>query len=139
MKNKLFIGFILVVLLFVGIAGCTSSSSTSGNTPTPTQSPVGPSVTAAPTAAPTISPNDPLIGTWTAPLGEKTLKWTFYNDGSARYDNGTIEILPPNSWTRLDDLHYKVAGKILTSNLTFDLTHTTFSFTVLPSVTFKKA
>jgi len=135
LSNKLLLVFILAVLSFVCIAGCTSSNSTSNATPTATPSSTGPTVTAAPTR----NIADPLIGTWTSTLGSRTLTWTFYNDGSARYDNGTIEFLPPNSWNRLDDTHYTVAGNVLTSDLTFDSTHTSFNFTVLPSVTFRKA
>jgi hypothetical protein len=137
LRNKLFIGFILVVLLFVTIAGCSSTGSPSGNTPTATPTP-GPGVTTAPTAVPTISASDPILGKWTAKMGDKTYTWEFKADGSAVYNNGTIEYLPAKSLTRLDDTHYNVVGKSITSELIFDQNHTQFYFVVLPAMSFTK-
>lgn len=59
MKYKLGMTFVIVVLLFVFIAGCTSSNGTSDNSPTvqpATASSATPTVKATPTPAPTATP-----------------------------------------------------------------------------------
>jgi hypothetical protein len=127
----------LVVLLFVGIAGCTSSGSPSGNTTTATPSQAAPTVTTVPT--PTLSPTDPILGKWISKVREKTYTWEFKVDGSCVYNNGTIEYLPAKSLTKKDDTHYQVVGKSISSDLIFDSNHTSFYFQVLPELSFTKA
>lgn len=104
MRGKLVASLIVVVLFFVMLSGCTSSN-TSNNTATP-------SGTIA-TASPIITGAD-FLGTWSG-KGVANYTYTFNENGSfILYVNGELfGTYPAGSWTKVDNLHYKVVGTIL--------------------------